>query len=314
MKTLLFANWPQKIVAIVIAILLWQIVIRIEQPQQRKAFENVELSYVNTPQNMLITEGRTTIRVEATAVGPGLESLDGDSIRAIVDLSDARPGTSSYPVRLETPKDASRFIRLEPRPEEVEVTLEELRERVMQVEANYTGLPKGYDLGPISITPDRVRVFGAERVVDRASKAMVTIDLSDISPGEPTRWSVQVLDENDRPLEVTVDPPRVIFRATLAALPQRKNVLIQPTWSGSPEFGYRVVSYTLEPEQTRISGDAEVVASISVLQTEPIPLFGLKQDAVINVGIQAVPNIQVDVKQVRVSLKIVRDERNQPGE
>lgn len=51
-----------------------------------------------------------------------------------------------------------------------------------------------------------------------------------------------------------------------------KDVPIAPQFSGTPPAGYRLKEYTVEPQQTRITGPASHVQRISAAPTDPVDL------------------------------------------
>ena len=56
MKKLLLANLPEKLAAITISLLMWQVVLRIEQPVTSRQFENIPVSYLPPKGNLFVTK------------------------------------------------------------------------------------------------------------------------------------------------------------------------------------------------------------------------------------------------------------------
>ena len=99
MKGLLSANLPEKFASIVIAVLLWQVVFRIEQPLNTQGFDRVQVNYVNMPDGLMKTKGPELVHIDAHVTGPGVDSIDRDLLFLSVDFKDAKPGTNVYPIK-----------------------------------------------------------------------------------------------------------------------------------------------------------------------------------------------------------------------
>ncbi|MEO7453661.1 MAG: hypothetical protein ABIV13_02730, partial [Fimbriimonadales bacterium] len=124
MKRLLSANLPEKLAAIIISLLLWQIVLRIEQPVTSRQFENIPVSYLPPKGSLVATQRRTSIHVDAQALLAGGEVIERDAIVATVDLTNAKAGTHVFPVQMTYAGSPTTRIDLTARPRTIEVTLE----------------------------------------------------------------------------------------------------------------------------------------------------------------------------------------------
>src|SRR5687767_1339970 len=153
MKKLLLANLPEKLAAIIISLLMWQIVLRIEQPVTSRQFENIPVSYLPPKSTLFITQRRTSIHVDAQALLSGGESIERDAIVATVDLTDAKPGRHIFPVLMSYTGSTTTRVDLIPRPRNIEVVLENWVERTLEVTATTTGAWDLYRPGSITVTP-----------------------------------------------------------------------------------------------------------------------------------------------------------------
>jgi len=293
MKISLFDNWTYKIAALVISVILWTMVLTIEQPELRRSFE-ARLLYLNIPPTLSVIEGPTTVRVDVNALGSKIVEIEPDEVVAIVDLRNAEAGTATFPVRLNYANRIRRIAKLTPHPEQVEVTLEHNIDKRLDVEAQFVGKKEGFQLDRYSLDPPKIRIFGPESLVSSAMKARVTIDLSKVEPGGAYEQPVEVLDRENRPLgKLTIDPPRVTFRGSLQGLIPMKTLIVSPVWKGSPKIGYRIVRYTVEPNQIRVSGNAALLAELSTVETEPIDISGIESTKEFRVKLIVLPELKV---------------------
>ncbi|HWP30780.1 MAG TPA: CdaR family protein [Fimbriimonadales bacterium] len=297
MKISLFDNWVYKIAALIIAVILWTMVLTIEQPELQRSFD-ARLIYINIPPTLSVIDGPSTIRVEVNALGSKIIEIDPDEVMAFVDLRNAEAGTATYPVRLNYAERIRRVAKLTPRPEQVEVTLEHNIDKTLPVEAQFVGKKEGFQLDSYSLDPPKIRIFGPESLVLSAVKARVTIDLAKLEPGGAYEQPVEVLDRENRPIgRLTVDPPRVTFRGSLQGLVPMKTLIVSPVWKGSPKIGYRVVRYTVEPNQVRVSGNAALLAELSTVETEPIDINEIDSTKEFRVKLVLPPELKVQGSQ-----------------
>jgi len=308
MKRLLSANLPEKLAALVIALLLWQIVLHIEQPVTSRTFDNIPVSYTSAGANLVATERVSSIRVDANASLTGGDSIDRDEIIATVDLSDAKPGRGRYPVMMSYTGSASSQIELTPRPRMVEVVIEKWVTRELPVNATTTGAWDTYRPGPITVTPAEVRISGQESRVSLATDARVEINLSSVEPGSSSQAPVQILTETGKPLELTVDPTTVTVRVKPVALPPSKNVIVQPNFNGTPAFGYRIVGVEVVPNQIRVMGAADALESLSSVNTVVVDVREISEDTTVSVGLILPAGVRSDTTKVEVRIRVERSD------
>jgi YbbR domain-containing protein len=304
MKKLLLANLPEKLAAVIISLLMWQVVLRIEQPVTSRQFENIPVSYLQPKGNLFVTQKRTSIHVDAQALLSGGEAIERDAIIATVDLTDAKAGRHVFPVQMTYTGSTTTRVELIPRPRQIEVVIEEWVERTLEVTATTTGAWDLYRPGSITVTPTTVRVSGPESQIALAMQARVEINLSTVEPGSSSQAPVQILTETGAPLELTVDPSTVSVRVKPVALPPSKNVIVEPNWAGTPPFGYRIAGYEILPNQIRVMGDAETLERLASIYTSPIDISGLKESRTITVSLALPSGVRSDTARVEVRIRV----------
>jgi YbbR domain-containing protein len=147
------------------------------------------------------------------------------------------------------------------------------------------------DLDIVSNTPDRVRleIRGPSGRLGRDDLAnlAVVLDLTGARPGERTF--------NIRPATINLPSDVSFYRALPSQITLRFDKLMMKTveivpapFSKGPPEGYRVRSYTVEPNKTLIRGPEERVKNISRVTLDPVDLSGVVSEAEfqthINVG------------------------------
>ncbi|MCH8273898.1 MAG: hypothetical protein IH851_03830 [Armatimonadetes bacterium] len=286
MKAFLFSNWPQKLAALAIALLLWQIVQTLGQARQRDTLPSIALDTSTLPEGLAITAGRTTISVDVTALRDELPPIDSSDITASVDLTGAEEGEGTYDVTLDYPAGIDRLAELRPRPDRVKLTIERIVSKKLRVQPKPFGSNERYTIRRWVFDPPEVTVEGVEGKVDEAVLAQVSIDLSRLEPGGRYLRNVEVLDESGSPIpRLTVDPERIEIRAELDPLPTEKRLIVMPNWKGAPAFGYHVSGYEINPSFVAVTGEPGAVLDLSTIETEPIDISGIRGRAERRIGL-----------------------------
>ena len=314
MKGLLSANLPEKIAAVAIAALLWQVVLRIEQPTSSIAFENVQVTYREPRGTLVATERISRVHVDARVLMPSMGRVDKSDISVVVDLTNAKPGRWTFPVRTLYTGPAETRVELTARPRQVEVLIEEWQQRELEVAPHATGAWDLYRPGPITVTPPKVKISGPESRLALAASARVEVNLNNIEPGSSTQAPVQILTESGKPLEVTVDPVSVTVRVKPVSLPPSKNVLVQPSWIGSPGFGYSIVDYEITPNQIRVEGPAEALANLSSVETASIDIVGIIANRSIVSKLRLPPGVRSSASEVEVRISVAKNLPERPSD
>ncbi|MDR0402877.1 MAG: hypothetical protein LBH35_04725 [Treponema sp.] len=83
-------------------------------------------------------------------------------------------------------------------------------------------------------------------------------------------------------LEIVVDPMEITIELDTRL---SKYVPVVPDLEGSPESGYEMVSYTLEPNQVVIDGPVSLISGVAELFTSPIALTGRNEDFALHIRV-----------------------------
>ncbi len=154
-------NWILKLLSLVFALILWFFVIG---ERRVEIGFTVPLELKNTPAGMMIANEVPNL-VDIRLNGPRtlLMNLTPADISISVDLSDLKPGLTSFKrleERLNIPSGL-KVTRLSP--SFVDVKLERVKEKSVPVEVVFAGEPAaGHLIGDVKVAPERVEIEGAE--------------------------------------------------------------------------------------------------------------------------------------------------------
>lgn len=300
-------NLLLKIVSLLISLGIW-LYVQLSKPQVAQQTVAFDVRFVNLDRSKFIVTSTSSTQVKVLASGTPeeLKKLKGKEYSAYIDLLDAEPGLKEYPVRVNYPTEAK--VDWE-RPPTVFVNLEPLAHGVRRVEVvqDDSLAPSGFALGEPTVMPEMVKIEGPQsRIDDVATARALVMGSKAIKPGDQLVAPVELLDKNNKIVPfVTAEPNEVTVRPTLAPIVPRHNLLVTPNWQGQPAFGFRVVSYTITPNQVEVAGDYKRLTTIATLETEPIPLSELSTDKTVTVALRVPSGLSLKgSRNVTVRIKV----------
>jgi len=175
------ANLGYKILALVIAVLLW--VIAQGSSSIERGFD-IPVEFSGIPESLVLTEDSADVlNVRVLGSRAALRNLEPERMRYTVDVSGAKPGLSEFEVdisKLDLPRGARLVSRS---PSRIEVTFERKASKVVRVRPDLDGeVPPGFELSGADADPLRVRVSGPRPEVLRLSEVPTeTIDVTGLT-------------------------------------------------------------------------------------------------------------------------------------
>ncbi len=318
-------NMGMKIGALVFAFLMWSFVQAEENPLREKIFYNVSVTYNSA--DVLKQRGLTsakpfsdvlksvTITVETSA--NRLYLVTEDTVTADVDLSGiTEPGEYELPVTGTTSNGGSSVSRVEP--SKVKLNIESIVSQEIPVEIQVVGTKsdKLYYGDPV-LEKKTVEIMGARSNVDKVTRAICRIDISNITEPVKENRNVVLLDNDGNELQAAelTSTPSVIVEVPVYP---KKNVPVnteglKESITGLSE-GYEIKSVSVSPDTVFVAGEQDIINSVSQVEIAPITLPDgtkdtqkLQADIVLPEGAYAVSPAKVDVT-VKLSPILVEKE------
>jgi YbbR domain-containing protein len=206
---------------------------------------------------------------------------------ATIDLAglEGRTGVVSVPIVVATPD--SRITVLGFFPTFATVDLDQLTSRPgIAVKVVHPPVPDGLTLGPVTVEPASVTVSGAAALVAKvdAVRADVAIPATGIDVDEDVQLvPIDKLGNAISPLDVTPATARVTI--PVFSDQQSRSLPINPVITGTPAAGFEIESVTVSPQAVLVAADADTLANLTRIDTEPIPLTGVSSDETVQVDL-----------------------------
>ncbi|MDF9408532.1 MAG: YbbR-like protein [Pelotomaculum sp. PtaB.Bin013] len=297
-----------KFLSVFLAIILWIYVSNEQNPTTDKEI-NVNLENSGLAQNYLITGGMPeSVRVKVHGNKTQLANIAPGDFRALVSIPEGETGEVTVPVQVSSPPGL-RVVQVYPN--EVNVTIDSLVEKVIPVAVNLRGKPpQGYVAQTPLCQPSTVIARGPSKAVTEVSQATAVVDVQ--SATQDIELSLTVTTGN---LSVSLNPSmvRVIVPITSSAIP--KTVPVQPQLTGTPATGFAVARVVSDPAVVQVLGPPEATGAVTQIKTEPVDIRGIDKNLVKEVAlipVSGVANIYPNRVKVQVEVNKIEAQQQPP--
>ena len=258
MKKKIGNNLSLKILSLAIAILVWLLVVNINNPISTKSFivSDVELlneAYIDADGKMCMQdEEQVPIRVTIKAQRKILDRISLNDIRAVADLQQA-VSLKTDPVMVPITVSCGRIS-----------ADKDTQEFVVNVNTNNTKPDRGYEIGALTSNPEKIKITGPVSLINKIDKVNASIDVDGAMEDVTQETDVKIIDKNGEEFTDTdmgyLNVSKVYVTAKLWKV--QSNVRISAEYSGTPAAGYQVESIMTTPNVISIAGSEDALASL----------------------------------------------------
>jgi YbbR domain-containing protein len=150
-----------KLISILLAVILWYFVV---SERSGETAISIPLDFRNIPTSLIIIKNpEESINVRISGPATRLRGLSPKNVKAIIDLSDAKPGTAEFIIQPEhiTLPRGLRVTMVSPA--SIMLRFDTLLKKSLPVEAILVGKPsEGFKLTGVSVDPPAVDIVGAQ--------------------------------------------------------------------------------------------------------------------------------------------------------
>lgn len=273
MKNKLTGNISLKIMSVVAAILVWLIVVNVDNPIRTTSYliSNVELTnqaYIEN-QVCLPDTDQEGIRVYITGDRKTLNKISVSDIRAYADMQqavDLEKSPVMVPITVICDGISPSNIEVVPKNYAVHLQDKKTQEFVISVSSGDSRPGKGYEIGTLTCNPEKIKITGPETLINKIDNVTATINNVEGKTENVTQeTSLVIYDKNGETLtdaEMSyLNVPKVTVTARLWKV--RANVQIDVNeYTGEPAEGYQVESVVTVPDVISVAGSDEALESL----------------------------------------------------
>ncbi|MEL7610008.1 MAG: CdaR family protein [Bacillota bacterium] len=297
-------NLVLKILSLVFATLLWGYVLTDINPIRTKTLTGVSVSFEGEADLIargLIVRGIRSELLSDVEVKVDIElthymDLSASDVTATVSLKDINKADDAYRVKV-VPYTSTGSVQ-SVSPQYVYLDIDTYATKSVPVEVQYEGtLPANYWAGVPVLSRDTVEIRGATQDVNRVSRAVCYVALTDRIQSYNDAVNVVFLDRDG----AEVNPG--LFIGETAAVTVKLPVLPKKTVPldldgallglDSLPVNYEIVEKKTNPETVDIVGPKELLNAIDKLELESIDLSGRKENVLEQLDIKVPDGVQV---------------------
>lgn len=291
-KNRLFDHLWLKFLAVLLSIMIWLIVMNVEDYTVTKQIKGIPVEQLNgdvieeLDKVYDVTEGETVdivIKGRRTLV----DALSAEDFMATADLSQMSI-TNTVQIVV-TPKDKSIS-------DEISITyvnntmVLSIEDRVTAqlplIVATTGNVADGYALGTCSATPNIITIEGPKSLVEKVTEIHAVVDVTNKYESfetEVTPVCYDVYGESMSGKKITLDTDKV--KVSVPVYPT-KEVPIRIKTIGTVVDGYVVTDVNYHPQTIRIAGEKDTLNRVSEIQVNNISVSGQMESMEVNVQIE----------------------------
>ena len=275
-------NIPLKIMSVAVAVVLWLIVVNIDNPIGTNYYtiNDVELinkEYVESSDTIgkmcMPEQNQDSIKIAITASKKIRDKIKVTDISAVADLQqavslDTNPVMVPITVTCSVPGVSSNDIKVTPQNLSVNLDEKETQEFVVNVSRGGTKPGKDYEVGSLTANPEKVRITGPKTLVNKIDKVNATIELDGNTQDFTQDVNLTIIDKNQEALSDSEmnslrieNNAKVVVTARLWKI--RQGVGISASYVGTPADGYEVGSVKTVPDTISVAGSTEGLESLA---------------------------------------------------
>jgi YbbR domain-containing protein len=292
MKKILTNNLGLKILSAIFAVILWLVVVRMENPEITKTISMIPVKVLNESvvtnmgQVYEIQEGSTATIVIS---GPRsiVESMTSADFKAEADLQEMTP-YSAVPIVVTATKNVGQ-IEIKQKTQNMIVSVENMAEKMFHIAVTTEGVPaEGYAVGDATATPSTIKIQGAESLINKINSVKLEVDVDGASTDvEVNDVMPEIYDNNGELMDTT----RMTFNynsvSAVVEINKTKSVPLVFSVEGEPESGYSYTGISYDPQKITITGKDEDLARVSSIEVpgEETDITGLMDSVELSIDI-----------------------------
>lgn len=273
MKRKLTDNIPLKIMSVAVGVLVWLLVVNIDNPIVTRSFiiTNVDLvngAYIeNNGMMAMQEENQEPVRVTIRAERKSLSKITVSDIHAVADLQQALSlkDPVMVPITVTCNRISPDSIEVTPRNLSVHIQERDTQEFVVNVTRGETKPARGFDVASLVSSPEKIKITGPTTLLNKIDKVNAFIDINNETEDKTEEVELSIIDKNGEGLSEKemgyLNVPRVTVTSHLWKV--RSNVKIHAEYSGEPAEGYVVDSVSTTPDVVSVAGSEEALENLA---------------------------------------------------
>ncbi len=273
-KLQLFQNTTLKAGSLAGAVIIWLIIMNINDPVVTRIVYDVPVNVVNTSYiesmglSYKISDGYDTIAVTVRGNRSTVEALTAARFNVTADLTQIislETDPVMVPLTVDCPVISSENLTASPR--NINIDIEEMVSKDFVINATEAGTTpaNGFEVGEITVEPETMTIRGPGTLIDKIERVNAVVNVSGIRRDMDIQPSVSITDKNGEEitdtqmsyLSMSVNEEEMTVHVTVYAV--RSGVTLRVETSGEPASGYSVGNIAVTPSTLSVVGSRAVL-------------------------------------------------------
>lgn len=270
MKERLANNWGLKILAFFIAVMLWFIVVNIDNPIKQSVYTDIPVTVINTEvlaeeqQTYQILDDTQTISVTVTAKRSVLQKISKSDIVAVADMKEL---TLKTQIPIDVTVNGYKVESVVASPRNLQIKLETEETKKFPIIPTTTGTVRdGYALGKIEAVPEKVTIRGPKSVIEQISRVEASVNVSGLSQDQVLTSELVLYDKNNDEIDqklLTNNIGTGGVGVSVQVLHTKSVPLEFDTSAIHTASGHQFVGITYQPMEVLLAGEKEVLDELN---------------------------------------------------
>lgn len=296
-------NIGARILSVVAACCLWIYVMTDQNPIVERNYE-VRLHQTNLPASMMVFNAPERVTVRVRAARAFLSDDMESQITASINMKNTTEGQQNLPVKVVFTKGDVVSVT----PAEVSVYVDTVSEKQVPVTTRVIGqTSEDLTIGSSVITPAEVTVKGATHRLDKISKVVAPVDITNHSENFSAESElVAVSDDGYDIPNMTITPERVMVQAKMVRQMLTVELPVKAEMSGNLPEGIKVTQTEITPTKIRVTAPPSVLKNLHEVKTRPIDVSTLTGSQSIAAELDLTDKAIPETRSVRVLFSVER--------
>lgn len=282
-----------KIIAVLIAALIWLTVVNISDPEKTVVIYNIPITITNesvvTDMNMVYnTDKNASVNITVSGKRSVVSRLSADDFKATASLKELSK-VNSVPIEVSAKQNSiGRNVTIEKQSvQTLEVSVEEVKKQKFSIEVEYSGsLDKGYVTAGYTLSNNNVTVEAPESVLEKIDRVVAQCDIDEETYDFIRKCAISLYDKNGNIVKsehIKLSAKNVKVSVTIL---NEKEVPVVVNSVGTPATGYHVDSVEVSPENIVLVGRKETLDAIdSIVVDDTIDISDKTDNTVVEIDI-----------------------------
>lgn len=284
-----------KILALILAVMIWLVVVSIDNPVKDQNFTQVPVTVLNGEvfeaggQAFELADSSAYVTVIARAERSVLSQLSRDDFSASIDMTNYSNGR--VPISVRANRLSDKILSLTPKTAYAVVDVEELGTKQFSIDYEVTGEPaEGYSVGNVTLTSNVVRVQGPESIVETIDRVIVKVPVQGMTRDIRTETPIILIDRNGGEMDTGRLELSKTSVSVTAEIWANREIPVTYSYTGTPAEGFATTgNLSATIESIELSGDPGSLAGVGsvTIPSSEIDISGATENYKTTIDISA---------------------------